>query len=121
VINNTSHTISSFALDGGAQPIFGFDNDGINGYANGGPIVNNAQDGTGYGGLNAYFTNIVGNTGVVNFITPIAAGSHDFFSLEEPASLNLTVRNVPEPLTLSLFSAGLIGAAALRRKAKKKA
>ena len=136
VVNNSGHTIFSFNLDGGTSEIMGFDGDGIDLYTfssvgvqgNITPTAGN-PDGTGYGGFNAYFTNISGGagcifldcSGTVNFLNGIASGSHDFFSLEEPASLNLTVRNVPEPLTLSLFSAGLIGAAALRRKAKKKA
>jgi hypothetical protein len=123
VINNTGSPIKSFVLNGGAVGIFGFDGDGIDGYANGGPIVPaiGNPDTTGYGGLDAWFTGIVGNVGTVNFLgAGIAAGGHDYFSLEEPASLNLTV-NVPEPVTLSLFSAGLVGVAALRRRAKKKA
>lgn len=124
VINNSGHAITSFHLDGGANDIFGFDGDGIDVYANGGnlsPVAGNS-DTTGYGGFDAFFTNIVGNTGNVNFANGgIASGSHDFFSLEEPASLTLRVVQTPEPLTLSVFGIGLLGAAALRRKSSKKA
>jgi hypothetical protein len=80
VINNSTVPISSIQLTSGNN-IFGFDGDGINGYLN---IPNNAKDTTGYGGPNAYFTNInsSGTVGTVNFITPIAPGKTDYFSLE---------------------------------------
>jgi hypothetical protein len=121
VVNNSGHTINSFNISGGALPIFSFDGDGIDAvqYLN---IPHNAQDGSGYGGPDAYFTNIVGNNGIVNFIGGIGTGRQDYFSLEEPITFSqLAVRGIPEPVTLSLFGAGLVGAAALRRKAKKKA
>ena len=45
----------------------------------------------------------------------VACGDHDF------QDLTVRVTEVPEPLTLSLFGAGLAGAAALRRRKKKSA
>jgi hypothetical protein len=81
VVNNSSVPISSIQLTSGNN-IFGFDGDGVNGYLG---IPNNAKDTTGYGGPNAYFTNInsSGTVGTVNFITPIAPnGGTGYFSLE---------------------------------------
>jgi hypothetical protein len=124
VINNTGHTISSFNLNGGTTTIFGFDGDGIGIYpTTGGPATGtNSKDTSNgkYGGPDAYFSNIVGNTGTVNFITPIAAnGGTQFFSLEEPASLSLSATPAPEPATLATLGAGLVGFGLLRRRRRR--
>jgi hypothetical protein len=83
--------ISIYSLDlTSTQNICGFDGDGVNGYLN---ISNNAKDGTGYGGPNAYFTNIApsGNSCRVNFIKPIPPGGKtDFFSLENALKSSTT-------------------------------
>ena len=56
VINNTNAPLSSLPVSSNLA-IYSFDGDGINTFgANGG--VNNAQDTTGYGGPNAFFSNI---------------------------------------------------------------
>jgi hypothetical protein len=76
--------VSSIGLTSGNN-IFGFDGDGIVAYG----LPGNGLDSTGYGGPNAYFTNINASatTGVVNFITPIAArGGTGYFSLENALS-----------------------------------
>ena len=81
VINNSSRPIRSLELKSSVG-LFGFDGDGIDTYG----IPGNALDSTGYGGPNAYFTNINSSltAGTVNFIVPIAAnGGTSFFSLEE--------------------------------------
>jgi hypothetical protein len=81
VVNNSSRSISAIAIKS-ALPIFAFDGDGIDTYG----ISGNALDSTGYGGPNAYFTNInpAATAGIVNFVVPIPAnGGIDYFSLEE--------------------------------------
>jgi hypothetical protein len=113
VVNNSSKTISSFnvASTVGAQ-IAGFDNDGIDeaAYLN---IPHNANDPTGYGGPNAFFTGIsVGLDALtVNFAPGIAAGGTDVFSLEEPIALNTIVIGTPEPSTWAMMLIGFAGLA----------
>lgn len=84
VVNKSRLPVHAIGLRSGVD-IFGFDGDGIVSYG----IAGNGQDSTGYGGPNAYFTNISADlkSGTVNFITPIAAkGGTAFFSLEEAIS-----------------------------------
>lgn len=114
VRNHTGSTIFSFNLSG--SQIGDFDGDGIDGYANGGPIAPNALDLTGYGGPDAYFTNNTGNSLTVNFIHGIAAGGSGFFSLEEPASLSLVVTAAPEPISMAILGSGLLGLGLVRRR-----
>ncbi len=80
VVNNSTLPVSSLELQSSFD-IFGFDGDGIETFG----IAGNNRDSTGYGGPNAYFTNISVDQmrGTVNFITPIPAnGGTGFFSLE---------------------------------------
>jgi hypothetical protein len=82
VINNTNAPISSFNLSSSTLDIFGFDGDGIDTYG----APGNSTDTSGYGGPDAYFTNInaFDTSGTVDFITAIAAnGGTQYFSLEE--------------------------------------
>lgn len=135
IINNTNAPLSSIPLSS-TLPIYSFDGDGINTYgANGG--INNAQDPTGYGGPNAFFTNINGTflngnatgtglytTGIVNFITPIPVGGQDYFSLEENIATQgggITVGGVPEPSTWAMMLLGFAGLGFLSfRKSKRR-
>jgi hypothetical protein len=117
VANNTSGTIFSFNLTGSG--IGGFDGDGINLYVDPptGTIPNNALDTTGYGGEFAYFTNITANALTVNFIGGIAPGRHGYFSLEGPASINLTITpTVPEPSTLAILGLAAAAMGLVRRR-----
>ncbi|HSS19660.1 MAG TPA: Calx-beta domain-containing protein [Pyrinomonadaceae bacterium] len=84
VVNNSNLPIHSLGLNA-SLTIFAFDGDGIDTYG----IPGNSMDSTGYGGPNAYFTNIDPSqrSGIVNFIVPIAAhGGTAYFSLEEAIS-----------------------------------
>jgi len=82
----------------------------------------NSNDTTGYGGPNAYFTNINASLtqGVVNFMTAIAAnGGIDWFALEEPlnaASFSVTSVNgtTPLPTAWVMMLTGLFGGGFLR-------
>ena len=82
VINNSSQPIYSLELAG--PSIFAFNYDGIDVYG----APGNPSDNTGYGGPNAYFTNIVNylSDGIVNFITPISPGGTSYFSLANPVA-----------------------------------
>jgi hypothetical protein len=80
VVNNSSQPVALLNLSSGLV-VFGFDGDGIDSFG----VAGNAQDSTGYGGPNAYFSNInaAQTAATVNFITPIAAkGGTSYFSLE---------------------------------------
>lgn len=111
VINNSSRTISQFNLSSNSLPIGGFDGDGIDTslYLD---IPNNPSDNSGYGGPNAFYTNISANKQAltVNFIDAIAAnGGTDIFSLEEKVSLNNIIVGTPEPATWAMMLAGFAG------------
>lgn len=122
VINNTLAPITSFGISGPA--IFTFDGDGIDtGYIAGltGPSLGN-PDTTNYGGPNGFFTILSTSSGIVNFANGgIAAGSSDYFSLEETIDLSAppVVGGVPEPASLTIMGAALAGLAALRRRRNK--
>ena len=113
VVNNSGHALTALNLTGGN--IGGFDHDGISTYGGG----SNGTDTTGYGGPHGYFTNNLGNSLTVDFVTPLANGSSTYFSLEQPpatGSGTLQVSGVPEPMTAALLGSSLLGLAALRRR-----
>lgn len=117
VFNNSGHVITSFALNGGAQDIFGFDGDGIDTLA----VITVSPgnpDHTGYGGADAFFTNIVGHSGTVNFFGGIANGGFDYFSLEAPVVLTAlpVVTPAPEPISLAMLGVGMFGIGMVRRR-----
>jgi hypothetical protein len=122
VINNSSTAISKFNISSTSSPPIGeFDGDGIVSYG----IMGNATDTTGYGGPNAFFTNIAPDlmSLTVNFITPIAAnGGTDIFSLESAAKLSNIVVGSPEPSTWVMMLAGFAGMGfiAYRKRGAKK-
>jgi hypothetical protein len=81
VLNLSGSAVNSINLSSD-RDIMGFDNDGI-GLSS--MVGTNSMDKTGYGGPNAYYTNIANgaDSGTVNFITPVAAnGGTTYFGLE---------------------------------------
>jgi hypothetical protein len=126
VVNNSGHALLSFNLTS-SQDIFGFDGDGIDPKGGLSPVAGN-PDTTGYGGPDAYYTNIVGTnyssnqSGTVNFANGgIQDGGTDYFSLEEPITLTgaPTVTAAPEPATLAVLGVGMFGAGIARRFRRK--
>jgi hypothetical protein len=126
IVNNSGHTITTIHLSNPGVDIFGFDNDGICFLQ---PFVQPADNGTcasssatdpgDYLGAAISFSGINGakDTGDVNF-AGILTGTTSFFSLEEPASLNLQVGQTPESSTWVLIGAGLAGLYVGRRRLK---
>ena len=128
VINNmTTAFTGSIVLTGSGNGggIFAFDGDGICTYNVNGTgakptycssAAKGGSDPADYQGPINTFSGINGNgTSVFVDITGLAAGATTFFSLEGSPS-SITISNVPEPVTLSLFGAGLAGAAFIRRR-----
>jgi hypothetical protein len=110
VVNNSNSAISSFHLSSATQQIAGFDADGIDTYG----VAGNGTDTTGYGGPNAFYTGISPDfmSVTVNFVTPIATGGSDIFSLEEPISLSappVVTPGTPEASTWFMMLAGFAG------------
>jgi hypothetical protein len=126
VINNYGGTVTGLTLNG--SYIFGFDYDGASSLdcdLGGGSTYGCPYDydfgGSGYEGPNTSFTIADYNNGTVNFTNGLAHGGTAWFSLEEPASANgfsarITGTHVPEPASLTLLGAGLVGLFLSRRK-----
>lgn len=114
VINNFTSSVSSLTLTG--SYIFGFDGDGAGEsyYSPSGPFGP-----TGYEGPGTSFTIVDYDNGTVNFTNGLAPGGTAWFSLEEQASANgvgARITQVPEPASLTLLGAGLVGLLLSRRK-----
>jgi len=117
VINNSSKGISSLNLNSSSEDIFGFDGDGIDTFG----APSNTTDTTGYGGPNAYFTNISPDAmrGTVNFINPVAGnGGTDYFSLEESLDATSLSSGTPEPAIWAMLLVGFAGLGIAVRRTK---
>ncbi len=128
VVNNSGSVYTgSFSLTGSGNGggIFGFDGDGICTYTN---AAYCSAAPTGYEGPLNTFTSISSDetSGTVTFAgAGLGIGATSFFSLEgSPASIALgggivtpvtTPTGVPEPTTLALLGAGLVGLMYTRR------
>jgi hypothetical protein len=116
VINNSSKVINLLDLSS-TLSIGAFDGDGIDTYG----VPGNANDTTGYGGPDAWFSNNLGTSLTVNFIAGISAGGGtDIFSLEEPTGLNIVV-GTPEPSTWAVMLLGFAGLGFAGYRSRRKA
>ena len=138
VVNNSGVAQASIHISSTNLSIFGFDGDGIQGFGSPAPV--GTPPGyviNGYEGPDNYFSNIgVGCAagtvcGDINFLEagglPSGPGNTagdpnvTYFSLEDVIAASAIGGAVPEPATLALFGAGLMGLGALRRRKAKKA
>jgi hypothetical protein len=116
-VNNASGgSVTSFNLSASTS-IFGFDGDGIASSTYGAPT--NIKDTTGYGGADVFFTNNLGTSGTVNFLTALANGGVQYFSLEgPPAGIKGSLTPLPSSWTMLLIGFAGLGFAAYRTTKK---
>jgi hypothetical protein len=130
VVNNTANTLYSISISSNSD-IFGFDGTGVDDPSAAGAFpTGNNPDTTGYGGPDAYFTDISGNvssfpeSGTVNFANGgILPGNTDYFSLSAVVSLSSQPTGdftpVVEPGSVTILSVGMVAAGMTRRLRRK--
>ncbi len=110
-------TALNLATPGGAEAgIFAFEGRGID-YFGGGW---NARDTTGFGGADAYFTNISSTrtTGTVDFIGNgiDGGGGEGYFSVRGMIDVDAIVSPIEEPASMAMLGIGLAGLLVVRRR-----
>jgi hypothetical protein len=124
VLNNSNAPISSLSLSSASSDAFGFDGDGIQTFTATNGVTIGTGGATGYEGPTNTFNTagVVGGNGtlIVNFGSPIAVGASDYFSLEGTPAIGggIIIGSAPEPGSIALLGAGLVGLGglALRRR-----
>ena len=119
IINDRPGNLTALNLAtpaGAAAGIFAFEGRGI-GYFGGGW---NARDTTGFGGADAYFTDMSSTrtTGTVDFVgTGIdGGGGEGYFSVRGVIDVNAIVAPIGEPASLAVLGVGLAGLTVARRR-----
>jgi PEP-CTERM motif len=119
--NASGATLNSITLTGaGGLDIFGFDGDGAcsGGYtpqvaasACWGGAYSTASDYTSYfpNGVTASGINAADTSGTINFLSGVANGSSNWFSLEEALTVSSLTGGTPEPASFLLLATGLLG------------
>jgi hypothetical protein len=120
ILNSSSGVLDSIILTS-TVGIFGFDGDGAcsAGFA---PIAGCAgsTDPSGYAPVGVTFSGINGpqTSGTVNFSPGIAVAGSNWFSLEEPLTVN-SFTGAPEPGSVTLLGGGLAAVLGLSRRRRR--
>jgi hypothetical protein len=120
IVNSSGATLNSITLTGaGGLDIFGFDGDGAcsGGYtpqvaatACWGGVYSTNDDYTSYfpNGVTATGINGAQTSGTINFLSGIANGGSNWFSLENALTVTSLTGGTPEPASLLLLGTGLL-------------
>lgn len=140
ILNNSSLTLSSFAITGPLVPVYGgifggMDGDGICdtirfssvgfactglGVTTGPGVSGKSSASLDYAPDGVTLDALTTNSGTVTFAAGLATGQLGVFSLEEPATTGgITItENIPEPASLTLIGSALAALGFLRRRKK---
>jgi hypothetical protein len=120
ILNSSSGVLDSITLTSTVD-IFGFDGDGACAAAFA-PIAGcaGATDPSGYAPVGVTFSgiNVPQTSGTVNFSPGIAVAGSNWFSLEEPLTVN-SLTGAPEPGSVMLLGGGLAAVLGLARRRRR--